>query len=426
MRYLRPFGLVLALALGALSTVARAQTTLELWSFIDPTGDSVRSKALKTIIDEFEKDNPGTKVKTSIVAWDQLGAALLRAAQARKTPDVSMLHSGFVQRQIAARALQPLDGFLAKLPEADRNDLIVLPTGADKAGKVYALPYELRVSGFIYRVDLLRKYGLEVPDTLPKLVEAAGRIQKGEGQDFIGMSIAFNPARSDRGARWFVPTLVGMGAKIINADGTAAFNTPEAVKLLNWIKASIEPDKVMPLNVALSDPERDQQLSEAGRVAFDLEATHWLAAMREKLPKTGAELSWMPSPGMEPGHPTPADTQGWTLVIPAAAQHPAEAWKLIQRWTAADMQLMQAERAGYLPMRKSLQADPALNKPQLAFISKALDYAAKDVLQFDWPENTDALNIELCRAIEATITGTKTAEAALADAERSYNNLVKK
>jgi len=408
------------------TALALAETTIELWTFIDPAGDNVRSKALKTVIDAYEKGNPGVKVKTSIISWDQLGASLLRAAQARRTPDVSMLHSGFVQRQIAAKALRPLDDFLGQLPKSDRDDLIILPTGVDKQGKTYGIPYELRVSGFIYRADLLKKNGLPVPDTLPKLVAAAKTIQQGEGDEFIGMSIAFNPARSDRAARWFVPTLIGMGAKVINPDGTAAFNTPEAVRLVNWLKGAIEKDKVMPLDIALSDPERDQQLAEAGRVAFDLEATHWLAAMREKLPKNGAELSWMPSPGMDPGKPTPADIQGWNLVIPAAAQHPNEAWKLIQRWTAADMQLMQAQTAGYLPMRKSLQTSPAFQDPKLDFIPRALAHASKDVLNFDWPENTDALNLELGRAVEAVISGAKPAEAALSEAEKNYDNIVKK
>lgn len=406
--------------------LARAETTIELWSFIDPAGESVRSAALKTVIDAFEKDNPGIKVKTSIINWDQLGATLLRAAQAQKTPDVSMLHSGFVQRQVAAKALRPLDDFLATLRVKDREDMIVLPTAKDKAGHIYGVPYELRVSGFIYRADLLKKLGLPVPDTLPKLVDAAQKMQATEGPGFIGMSIAFNSSRSDRGARWLVPTLVGMGSKVLNSDGTAAFNTPEGVRLLTWIKDTIDKSKVMPLEVALSDPERDQQLAEAGRVGFDLEATNWLAAMRQKLPENGAELSWMPSPGMNPGKPTPADTQGWNLVIPASAQHPNEAWKLIERWTASDMQLMQAEKAGYLPMRRSLQDNPAFQKPETAHIPQALAHAAKDELKFEWPENTDALNVELCRAVEAVVTGKKTPEQALADAEKAYDNVIKK
>jgi multiple sugar transport system substrate-binding protein len=247
-----------------------------------------------------------------------------------------------------------------------------------------------------------------------------------QGSDFIGMSIAFNPARSDRGARWFVPTLYGMGGKILHADGTADFNTPEAVRLMNWIHDAVHKEKVMPLDVALSDPEHDQQLSEAGRVGFDLEATHWLAAMRQKLPKDGAELSWMPSPGMDPGKPTPADTQGWCLVIPAAAQHPAEGWKLIERWVRPDIQLFQAQTAGYLPMRKSLQDDPAFQKPETSHIPKALAHAGKDVLTFEWPENSDALNDVLVRAVEAVVSDSKTPEAALAEAEKNYNNIIAK
>jgi ABC-type glycerol-3-phosphate transport system substrate-binding protein len=213
-----------------------------------------------------------------------------------------------------------------------------------------------------------------------------------------------------------------MGGRVLKPDGSAEFNTPEGVRLVNWLKQTVD-EKVMPLDIALSDPERDQQLCEAGRVGFDLEATHWLAAMRQK---QGTPLSWMPSPGMDPGKPTPADVQGWNLVIPAAAKNPDAAWKLIEVWISPDIQMFQSTTAGYLPMRVSLQDNPAFQTPALDFIPRALAHASHDPLAFEWPENSDALNNALCRAVVSALSGKQDAPAALADAEQTYNTMVRK
>lgn len=105
---MRRFLLAAALSI-ALPALAHADKTLELWTFIDPAGDSPRSKAVAEIIKTFEQQNPGVKVKPTVFAWNQIGLAVMKAGQAGKVPDVTMLNSGRVQRIVAANILQPLD-----------------------------------------------------------------------------------------------------------------------------------------------------------------------------------------------------------------------------------------------------------------------------------------------------------------------------
>ena len=67
-------------------TAGAQTTTIEFWSFIDPAGASVRSKTLAYIIETFEKANPGIKVKTTIVQWDQISSQLLPRRQGGRGP----------------------------------------------------------------------------------------------------------------------------------------------------------------------------------------------------------------------------------------------------------------------------------------------------------------------------------------------------
>ena len=130
----------------------------------------------------------------------------------------------------------------------------------------------------------------------------------------------------------------------------------------------------------------------------------------------------MAFPGEEASKPGPAIIQSWSLGIPKASKNGDAAWKLIQHWTSAPMQLYQAEKAGYLPIRVSVADAPVFKSADNAHIRWALTYAAENPLDFDWPENTEFLYATLARAIEQVIAGKATPKDALLAAEKTYNS----
>jgi ABC-type glycerol-3-phosphate transport system substrate-binding protein len=89
------------------------------------------------------------------------------------------------------------------------------------------------------------------------------------------------------------------------------------------------------------------------------------------------------------------------------------------------MQAHQAEKAGYLPVRRSVSDLPAFKDSKNAHLGWALNYAAEHPLAFDWPENTEVLYATLARAIEQVVTGKTGAKEALLAAEQAYNKTVK-
>lgn len=54
-------GLIATLVL--LTQTALAGTTIRIWSFLDPAGQSGREKVLKKLIAGFEAQNPGVKIQ---------------------------------------------------------------------------------------------------------------------------------------------------------------------------------------------------------------------------------------------------------------------------------------------------------------------------------------------------------------------------
>lgn len=407
----------LSAVLGATSVKA---DEVELWSFLDPKAEGVRSEVFKHVIDTFEAANPDINVKVNVVQWQQISPSLMRGAQAGQVPDLAMLYSPFIGQHVAAGTLNPLNDRLAEMGE-DAKDLVTFPVAKDRDGNIYAVPWELRVIRIVYRKDLLEDAGLDVPDSLPKMIEQAEEMANA---DTIGFGVGFNPAKPTAAMEWFIPTAIGMGASILNEDGTANFDSPEIRKLITFIDALVTKDKALPLNVALQGDEEVQQYAEAGRTVFMVKGTHRLQLIRDKS-GINEGYSWMPFPGMEPATTSPAMLQGWNLAIPKAADNPDGAWKLLQHWTSPEIQAYSAKMAGYLPVRQSVGADASLTEGGNEHIRVALDYANENPLDFDWPENTDFLYATISGMIEQIVADQMSIDEAITWAETQYNQQVR-
>lgn len=404
-----------AMSLATASTLkAQTPSTIELWSFLDPAGDNVRSKALKAVIDSFEAANLAIKVRTTVVQWQELSPQLLRSARAGRGPDVAMIFSPQLQVHIAAGTILPLGDRIAAMP--DGADIAVLSEGRDRQGKVYALPWELRVSGILVRKDLLDAAGLKLPQTLEEMATTGAKLGT-DGR--IGFGLGFKSTNPDAAMGWFMPAAVSTGANVLDADGKPSFNSPGLQKTVQYVRDLVHKYKASPLDAMLQGDTEVQQLSETGRTIFAAKGSHRLLFIQEKS-GLGNKIQIMTPPGFEAGKPAPALTQGWSLAIPKTSAQQDAAFRFIQHWTSAPVQLAQSQAAGYLPVRSSLSASPALADDKFAHIRWAVDYAVKHPMTFNWPENQDLLNSTLAGAVEQVVSNRMSVSDALVAAEKAY------
>jgi multiple sugar transport system substrate-binding protein len=414
-------------ALGAalatpLARPALAQgTTIELWSFLDPAGRGTRSEALQHVIRTFEAANNGVRVRTNVIQWTELGPQLLRASRAGQVPDVVMLYSPYMAPQVGANTLMPLDDMMQGWSAADRADLITMPIARDRQNRLYGLPWEMRIFGLFWRVDLFESAGIAPPETLDAMVAAGQRLQQGQLQ---GLGVSFNTATSTAAIEWFLPSVVALGGSILKDDGAAAFAGPATERMLGFCHDLVHRYRILSLDSALMVSDDLQNIGIAGNVAQYFQGSHRLSTMQERAP-AGARFSLVPFPAVEAGKPTPVSLQGWHLSIPRRARNPQPAWRFIEHWTSADMQAYQAGVAGYLPVRRSVANDPRFATPQnQAFgLTRILDAAAERPLNFVWPENSDALNDALGRMVQQVISNRMPVREAMAWGERTYNDL---
>lgn len=403
--------------------ISRGQTanSIELWTFLDPNGRGVRSELLKEIFTSFEQANPGVTVRANIIQWTEISPQLLRAARAGNVPDVVMLYSPFMTTHVQAGTLAPLDEFMAQWPQQRREDTVVLPIGKDRQGKTFAVPWELRVYGLLYRLELLKAANLEPPRTLDDMVRVASTLQK-PGLQGLGMSL--HAATSTAPIEFVMPQMIAQGAKILTDDGAAAFAGAGTERVLQFAHDLVNKHKVLALDTALMPSDDVQNLGIGGQLAMMMNGSHRLTTVQERS-QPGVQWSFMPFPSMDAGKPVPASLQGWALAIPRRAKNPQLAWKLIDLWTSAAVQKAQAVRAGYLPMLRSVAADPQFASGLNAQfrLPEAVEYVARNPLNFAWPENSDALNDAIGRMTQQVIANRMPIRDAIAFGEKTYNEL---
>lgn len=387
---------------------------IELWSFLDPKQENIRSKALAHVISTFEAANPGFQVRTSVIQWQELSPQLLRGARAGRTPDVAMLFSPTLGAHLAAGTLQSLDPLLRG---TDKDDLIVLPAGHDKAGSLRAVPWEMRVTGLLYRQDFLDKAGLSMPRSLDELVQVGQMV----GTDRIaGFAVGFRPTQASDAIEWLVATIAGLGGKVLNEDGSAAFVSSQWERVVGFVHEAVHRYKVLPRDIALQGGEDLQENLNAGLVAFIPRPSNRVELTRQRSGVgTGYQMARVPL--FEPGRTAPAVVQGWTLAIPTAAREAEGALALIRHWTSAEMQEHQVKVAGYMPVRRSTSTSQALAGPDRQYIRDMIEYASNQPLVVQWPENVEFLHQTLGRSMEQVVTSAMSPRAAAEWAEQTYN-----
>jgi len=404
------------IALAAPVHVACAQK-LEVWTFIGPGEANTREKAAAHVIRSFKEKNPGVEVAVQVIPWQQLSPMLMRAAKAGQVPDVAMLYSPSMPGHIAAGTLTPLQSYVDAWPADVRADLVKLPETVDKRGVTYGVPWDMRVSGIIYRADILEAAGKKPPRTLQELADTAAATATPE---VVGLALGFGQNAPSTAGGWFLATLVGSGVKVLDENGKAAFAGPEAERLVQWVKDLVKRGDAYPQSVALQGLESMEQLFIARKAVFVPTSTVKFDLMATQS-KLGDKIKMIGHPGWDVSRPTPALVQSWSLVIPKGARDPATAWKFIEHWTSTPVQIEIAKISGYIPVRSSALKDPWFNEPRAEMIRWAVGHAQKNPLKFSFPENTDALFDTWAKMFGQVLTDRMSPAEALKWAEAEYN-----
>jgi multiple sugar transport system substrate-binding protein len=226
-------------------------------------------------------------------------------------------------------------------------------------GGFWGMPYHDGPQCLIYRKDLLEAASIPVPTTWAQLHEAARRLHA-PGQNRYGTVLALYPD----GHNSFYDFCIHVwtrGGEPFNPGGRPAFNTPQAVAAVDFIRTLARDTTAMVPGASELDSVKSGLLFCEGKIAL---MTNWFgfAALGETADwsRVRGRVDIAPLPAGEGGHSVSLNVF-WVLVLAAGSANPDLGWKFLRHLATAPMDKL-TTMEGAIGVRRSTWADPDVNR----------------------------------------------------------------
>lgn len=218
--------------------------TITFWGSYGNGGNSTQQDALnKTLIPDFEKANPGIKVKYTDIAYDSLLQKLTTSAAGGQLPDLVRADLGWVPQFAQNGVLVPLSDSMSGYKALAAKDYPGNVATNLYKGKYYGLPLDTNTRVLITDQAALTKAGLTAPPTTFSELQTMAANLKGTGVSLF--------ADSGLGAWNISPWIWSGGGEVTNKKETkasgylnSATNVETIQMLVDWYKAGLIPNLI--------------------------------------------------------------------------------------------------------------------------------------------------------------------------------------
>ncbi len=420
-----------SLILGGLAALlmaapAAAQTTVTMWTFLDPNKTSPREVALKEIIAGFEAENPGIKVKVEPQDFAQMPPKFFLGHRSGGNPDVVWIDAKNLGGLLPSGAGADLNALIVKRwPAGESEDFYVRAAwqAAEKDGKLLAMPIIHGASVVYYRKDLLKAAGID-PASLTSwdaVLAAAKKLtvdKDGDGRvDVWGFGMPLAPIKTES-----TPVLIGMLDQPggVFKDCKANYATPDGIKALTYTADLITKEKVTPQEALVLNVDDVTEQFIAGRYAIAI-TSNLRYSVIAKAAKFGAEnIGIMAWPSWTGAKPSPMPVSGWWIAAWSKSPRLTEAGKLVEYLTSKTSSAKWMTVGGQVPIRRSLVSDPFVQKPENAWMKTMVEAWSTS----SWLEptecNTRTMQSALNEAVARVVLEKVDPKAALQEAEKKF------
>lgn len=398
------------------------EVTLTFWH----TQVRDNQKALNELVEKFNRTNPyGIKI---VAQWqgnyDELFRKTMAAIQAKHPPDIAVAYESMVAEYMRAGVVVPLDPFV-KGPEGfspkDLQDLFpaFLATNRFPQFNYRLLSFPFTKSCLVMYVNLsaLKEAGFDRP---PRTWEEFRRAviattKRGADGRFLRRGLAVNIDASTIDG-W----IMSRGGRLISPEGRVTLNTPSARRVFETLV------ELFKRGSAYETQGLDYQTDfAAGRAVMVCTSSTQRVYIRRLV---GGKFAWCiaPIPQDNPDKPVTVLYGANIMIFKSTPEREKSAWRFI-RWLAEKEQTaFWAMKSSYLPIRKSVAQMPEMQKhwwkedPQGRQAFEIILSARPEPNVRGWQKVREIIE----EALKSAVTGQKTVEEALADAEAEANRVI--
>lgn len=322
---------------------------------------------------EFEKENPGTKLKFITLSENQARAKItMSTAMGGSEFDVAMI-SNFETPQWAKDGwLVNLSDYAKNTPGYDQNDFISsLRESLSYKGDMYAVPFYGESSFLMYRKDLFDKAGIKVDQSAgyqPTWPEVAQWAQKLKTDDRAGICLRGKPGWGEVLAP--LDTVINtFGGRWFDEQWNATLDSPEVKKAVNFYVDTVK--NYGELGAASTGFQECANLFGQGQTAMWYDATSAVSVLEDpkEYPDLVGKIGYLPAPIVE--KPNSGWLYTWALGIPKGAKNPDGAWKFISWMTSKDYMKLVGEKLGWARVPPGSRTSTYTDLPEYEAISKS-------------------------------------------------------
>ncbi len=368
------------------------------------------------LIADYEAQNPGVKVRWVDVPWADMQSKILTAVTAGTAPDVVNLNPDFAAQLAGRNAWLPLDGALT-----DGDKQVYLPNiwqASTLAGNSFGIPWYLTTNVTFYNQTLLDEAGVAPPSTYAELAEVAQQVKDKTGK--YAYFTTFVPEDSADVLQSFVQ----MGVDLVDAQGQAAFNTPDGAAVFQYW-TDLYQQNLLPKEVLTQGHRRAIDLYQAGEVALLSTGAEFFPTIEANAPDIATVTGSAPQITGDTGKQNVAVMN---LVIPAATEAPQAAVDFALYVTNDANQLNFAKAANVLPSTAKALEDEYFTATQenTEGVEKARSVSAQQMnnaqVLIPAMDGIKELQAIIYDNLQAAMLGQKTVDEAVADAAAEWNN----
>src|SRR6476620_1457900 len=413
-----------ALALAASS--AFAQSPVEVPFFFPVAVGGPITKIVDGYAADFEKDNPGIKLHPIYSGDYQASIAkALTAVKGGDPPVTSILLSTDMFTLIDEDAIVPFDDLIKTAEDRAwlKSFYPAFMENSHTGGKTWGIPFQRSTIVLYYNKDAFKEAGLDPnrpPGTWKEMADYAAKLTK---RDAAGNVTQWGVQIPSSGFPYWLSQGLALenGVNLMNAAGTEVYSDkPEVIGALQYWLDLINKSKVHPPGIVEWGTTPKDFFER--KVAMMWTTTGNLTNVRSNA-KFDFGVAMLPA-NKRRGSPTGGGN--FYLFKQAKPEQQAAAFKFVKWITSPDRAAQWGIDTGYVAVRPDAWETPEMKKyvaefPPAAVARDQLQFAVAELSRHDHQRVTKALN----DGLQAALTGSKTPEQAMKDAQREAERLLK-
>ncbi|HLM53705.1 MAG TPA: sugar ABC transporter substrate-binding protein [Pseudoxanthomonas sp.] len=375
------------------------------------------AEVVRQLLPEFERRNPGIRVKLQQMPVLSAHEKLLTAFAGESLPDVSPLGNTWIAEFAALGALEPLGSYIAATPGFDADDFYpgAWDTGVVE-GRVLAVPWYSETRLPFYRADLLARAGVAAPPASWKeWRKAMGAVKAEVGPGRYAILLPLNETEP------LLSIAIQQPEPLLRDGGRYGnFRSQGFRRALAFYQEMFERGWAP----VLTNNQISNVWDEFGRgfYAFYISGPWNIARFKERLPPAQQD-DWMTMPLPGPDGPGASLANGASFVIFRQSRRKAAAWKLIVYLSSPEVQARFHAISGNLPPRRSPWRTPALaNDPHARAFRDQLERAVPTPKVPEW----ERIATEMRLVGEALANGRMTVDQAAVELDRRADLILEK